>query len=247
MLLKNTANRPIREYHVRFLSEEMISGRWVCNGDPIRFSDDVLIDGQHRLMAIVKSGMSIMLNIVTDLPNIAYSYIDNGGIKRTAADLFARDGQVNSTNLAATLPVIDNYYNNRQVNAGNCYSITDVYNLLTKYPDAPRSVSMVNHAKKLAPPRIVSACHYIFSQIDTNAADDFLSGFLNGAGLSQDSPILKLREKLRTSSVSYQKMTPVSQMDLIIQTWNVLRKRMKSSSVTIKSIVTDDSGRLKAI
>lgn len=48
--------------------------------------DGALIDGQHRLSAIIEAGMPADLLVVRGLPNNAFMAIDNG-IKRSMADL----------------------------------------------------------------------------------------------------------------------------------------------------------------
>lgn len=51
------ANRHINLTYVRRLLEDMQQGRWVAKGDPIKFtSSGKLVDGQHRLTAVVMSG-----------------------------------------------------------------------------------------------------------------------------------------------------------------------------------------------
>lgn len=72
-------NRSINLRYVSNYAEEMASDKWVFNGDTIRFDKDGnLIDGQHRLMAIVKSGATIPCLVVTNLEKHALSTIDVG-------------------------------------------------------------------------------------------------------------------------------------------------------------------------
>lgn len=61
-LEKNTFNRSISAATVNKYASDMMSGAWTLNHQGIAFGDDdVLVDGQHRLMAIVKSGMTIKM------------------------------------------------------------------------------------------------------------------------------------------------------------------------------------------
>lgn len=72
---------------VRKLARDMAEGRWneeIVN--PIRFTKEgTLIDGQHRLMAVVKSGKSVWMWVQTDLSESDFEYIDLGR-KRVPAD-----------------------------------------------------------------------------------------------------------------------------------------------------------------
>ncbi len=83
----NTNNRLISPKHVSILAEEMAGGSFQDNGDTIRFSTDgTLLDGQHRLAAVVKSGVTLKNAIVVfGLGQDSIKSIDNGR-KRTNAD-----------------------------------------------------------------------------------------------------------------------------------------------------------------
>lgn len=65
MLKKNTRNvRGISPEKLRQYVNDLKSGRWEDNGETIKFyADGTLFDGQHRLAAIVKSGISVWLHV----------------------------------------------------------------------------------------------------------------------------------------------------------------------------------------
>jgi len=52
MLSKNTSNRPLNQKHIAFLVRDIKAGRWKLNGDAIRFGENALLDGQHRLLLL---------------------------------------------------------------------------------------------------------------------------------------------------------------------------------------------------
>ena len=65
---KNTHNRNIRKPVVGKYANDMENGFWNFDGAPIRFADDgTLLDGQHRLHAIIKSNKAIDLLVVRGL------------------------------------------------------------------------------------------------------------------------------------------------------------------------------------
>lgn len=72
MLKHNTRNyrKKIREEIVSRYADDMKTGRWVENGETIVFhKDGSLADGQHRLHAIVRSGQTITMLVVYDVPD----------------------------------------------------------------------------------------------------------------------------------------------------------------------------------
>ena len=66
-LLKNPENRPIEEDRVREYADKMHRGEWkekMHGGSPlIVMKEGELINGQHRLMAVVKYGKSVRMQV----------------------------------------------------------------------------------------------------------------------------------------------------------------------------------------
>ena len=59
-LEKNIVNRRIRDYKVNAYARDMKNGDWRLNGEAIVFNKSgQLVDGQHRLNAIAKSGVTV--------------------------------------------------------------------------------------------------------------------------------------------------------------------------------------------
>lgn len=84
-LRHNTRNRTVSEKAVSRIADDIVAENWIVNGDPIRFgSDDVLYDGQHRLLAIVRARIPVVALVVRGLPISARDMIDVAVRKRTA-------------------------------------------------------------------------------------------------------------------------------------------------------------------
>jgi len=99
-------NRKISQRQLNFLTESILRGQWVLNGETIKIGKDgSIIDGQHRLMAIVRSGMSIESLVVFDCDPEAYNTIDKGRA-RTAGETFRNLAIVNWDRSAASTCVL---------------------------------------------------------------------------------------------------------------------------------------------
>lgn len=61
LLEKNYANRPISPKRVEFYADQMKEGKWTLSNTSIAIgeADGSLYDGQHRLAAVVKSGVTV--------------------------------------------------------------------------------------------------------------------------------------------------------------------------------------------
>lgn len=85
-LQKNSINRPIRESRVGVLCNEILMGNWKTTHQGIAISKSgILLDGQHRLSAIVKAGIPVEILVFSELDEKTFSVIDKG-IARTHAD-----------------------------------------------------------------------------------------------------------------------------------------------------------------
>lgn len=86
-LQKNIGNRDYRKSWVTHLSNSIKNGEWLTTHQGIAFDKDGnLIDGQHRLLAIIESGLSVRINVSYDVPANAFTCIDVG-VKRNLSDI----------------------------------------------------------------------------------------------------------------------------------------------------------------
>jgi len=86
-LEKNTDNRNKRGWWVSSIANMIKRGEWIPTHQGVAFSKSgKLIDGQHRLEAIVEANVPVQMMVTTGVNDDAYKVLDNG-IKRTLADL----------------------------------------------------------------------------------------------------------------------------------------------------------------
>lgn len=106
-LERNVANRTLRPSRVREYATAMTQGRWLYTADPIRFDEDGrLIDGQHRLLAVVRSGRTVEMHVVRGLAREAQDKVDTGAT-RTAADALKVRGFKHGAQLATIVPIVN--------------------------------------------------------------------------------------------------------------------------------------------
>lgn len=102
LLKDNTHNRKMNEKHIRALAENILSDLWMFNGDTICFDcKGILIDGQHRLAAIAKSGKSVPCLIVAGLDPESLETKDTEIKPRSLKDLLDIDGVPNASQYAS--------------------------------------------------------------------------------------------------------------------------------------------------
>ena len=95
-------NRPVRKSWVNQLASMMKKGKFISqNGETIIIGEDgVLYNGQHRLNAVIQSGVTLTFDIaIITNEQAAYRTMDNGA-KRLAADFVEGDNKNNRSALA---------------------------------------------------------------------------------------------------------------------------------------------------
>lgn len=93
-LTMNKNNRRLRPSHVTHLANQMKQGRWMLSPEPIVFSKrGRLLDGQHRLNAVIQSGCDIKASVALVENEEVFSILDQG-LKRTNSDILDIPSQV---------------------------------------------------------------------------------------------------------------------------------------------------------
>ena len=96
ILGRMTGNRAVRQRHSDAMALDMREGRWVDTHEPIAMSvDGNLIDGQHRLAAVVSSGVGQWFWVaVYDTHQTAIGLPIDCGARRSTADLLGLNARV---------------------------------------------------------------------------------------------------------------------------------------------------------
>ncbi len=112
---QNTNNRPISHTRVKSLVSDMKAGAFMLNHQGIAFDDsERLIDGQHRLTAIVEFGKPVPMLVTTGIPaeqkngvvlNVMDT-VDRNGVRGVGQQLNLSHGYTNGNNVAAAARIV---------------------------------------------------------------------------------------------------------------------------------------------
>ena len=198
----NIDNRKFREPHALKLAKILERGEWELTGDCIVFDDqDVLINGQHRLTAIVVSEIPAQLVILRGVPSKTQEVMDTG-LTRNLGDQLHRRGVPYSLVIAGALGWLYQFdYNERTGNvhyANNETERPSYRQLLALFEenkelvdDVP-FVNRIRHTTKVRPGPTLALVHRL-KKIDDTDAEDFFDKLRTGANLSEMDPIFRLR------------------------------------------------------
>lgn len=226
-LNQNTHNRRVRDNAVHGYARDMAAGNWAENGESIKFAKDgTLLDGQHRLHAIVQSSVTLRMLVVTGLETIAQETMDDGR-KRSVADALTLRGEHNAAQLAAITRRALMWKQGVYRNVGNRPPTnTETLGFLAAHPELRESTSVsVSLRKAVAlPASVVGLTHWLFSAIDKEDADWFFERLGTGANLEQYHPVWTLRKRAAEIDKEQGRVPEDMLLAFVIKAWNAFRE-----------------------
>lgn len=223
-LALNTHNRPLVANRIATISNDIVEGNYVFNGESIKFSTtDKLLDGQHRLEAIVMAGKPIDTLVIRGLDEVAQDTVDVGA-KRTLGNILALRGEHNVNTLAAGIRL--SYYLTKYGEPKTGPRTYPSNSELLRYfaanaglRDVAPLASQAAHSSLHIPSGMACTLIYHMRQIDSERAAMFWDQLLlNDA--PKNSAIWALRETLTRDLSRPHRMSTNHRVALTIKAWN---------------------------
>lgn len=227
--------RTISRNDVAKYERAMREGRWrEPSLDPIAFTEEgLLLNGQHRLAALIKAGMSIEMLIVHDVPGDLFPTIDTG--RRRQASQFVR--LPNATALASTTRLVLWYHKRRMADPRHPMSPvgpsavgfdTDEILAFIEGEWGETLQASVHEARMAArysgvPTSVMGAVLVIarMEGADPLLLEEWIQGLTEGIGLTEDDPRRRLRQRLLdTSSSAHIRRSVVAVWMLTVRAFN---------------------------
>ncbi|MDQ1738084.1 MAG: hypothetical protein QOH56_4335 [Pseudonocardiales bacterium] len=223
----NTHNRKLSPMRTAQYAQDMASGRWSFNGEALQFDrDGVLLNGQHRLSAIVVCGIPQTFLIVRGLDPTTQITIDQG-TRRAPGEQLQLAGIPAGNSIAASLRVYLEWQQGRLF-SGKTLGVTtsEVVEWASAHLDAVEELRRIsNSGIRRVPgvPSIALAVALRLHEIDRVAADNFVSSLISGANLAADSPVLALRNRLAKAKESGIRVSTKDAIGFYVTAWNAYR------------------------
>lgn len=193
MLAENTGNRTVRHGWIAELVDIIQRGDWVLTHQGIAItSDGRLLDGQHRLHAIVESGIGVRMNVSRDVDERAWTCIDIGKVRATSDRIRLLPDENDNVTACALI----RKYQRFAVHKNNrARPISEVQATFDSMKQAFTIVSAAFRSKVRYLTRTdIGAALVVYINHDPVRGEQFLDAYLMGENLRRDSPILRLRE-----------------------------------------------------
>jgi hypothetical protein len=213
LLARNEKNRNHNERRSRNFAAAMGRGEWEINGDTIKIAKDGrLLDGQHRLWAIVYSGIPQQYIVVSELDESAFDTIDRGAT-RTVGDIFQMRGEKHYSALASTVRLcvlFDKTGNPFSGSSEDAPTARECERFIDDNPDIKGVVDRIANGawiRKFMSPSVGGFSMFCFNNVDEEACEVFFDELCSGVISYDGSPVLALRDRLMEDKSAKERMT----------------------------------------
>lgn len=234
LLESNADNRKLNEALLRAMVSDLNGKRWPLNGETIKISvEGLLNDGQHRLTAIVRSGVAMRTWVMFGLPRDTRTTVDMGKV-RSSGDYLTMGGVKNANNAAGVSRALWSYRMGRYDTGGGVAGglepptksqISDFYWKHQKAIDAAvaRCCNVGDPMLRKLGVAPTGAAMIALKQLNPEAADMFFQRFVDGVSLPTGSPILWMRSHVMGWDAE-RRMRSSEKLELIFRYWNAWRE-----------------------
>jgi len=219
MLGRMRRNRPVRDRQVAKITRDIKAGRWHLNGDSVKIgADGRLIDGQHRLLAIVNSDITVLTLVVRGVEPDAHHTIDTG-LSRKFGDILAMDGQSEAQMLAALARRLwfweQGIYMYHHVTLVPSNPELDEFmeKNLDEFVNAITWARPVYRDARITPTSLAAIKVILDRSGNADKATAFLDGWVTGIDLEAGSPVLTLRRRFARADDMHSQGGAVTQPD----------------------------------
>lgn len=179
-LASGVQQRVLRQKHVDWLADQIKRNQWEMNGETIIIDwNGGILDGQHRIMAVIQSGKTIETVVVEGVDPHSFLTIDVG-LKRSGGDMLQITGEKNCNTLSSTLGWMYRYHAKALLGSmkGAGFTATLQEWTLKKHPMIRGSVDWAtkevkDYVLKEIPTSVLAFLHYMFSSTDADRAAEF--------------------------------------------------------------------------
>jgi hypothetical protein len=230
-LNNNDGNRRVSSPRLLMYCDDILNGRWKEDtGECIKISvTKKVIDGQHRLLAIVKTGVPLNLHIALDVNDDVFDVIDTGK-SRNATDVFKIANIKHESSIPSIIATYNILVENRKFGSQIHKSKTNAMLLEQYYENglfwqnvAKKAHSWYLAYAKILTPSFIGSFFAYFYELNQNKAESFINQLTTGIGI-ENEVVNMLRNKLMQDKMSQRKMPLNLKMALVIKAWNVFVK-----------------------
>jgi hypothetical protein len=224
-LLKNRLpNRPVSKVRVRSMIDDLRRDRWQTNGESIILDHDLrLLDGQHRLMAVSESGISITTLVVVGVDPSAMPSIDQGKAKG-GADVLHMAELPHAQQLSSTAKWLWRFENQRMRQTTVLLRNDELPGFVAEHPGLSSSLEWGRSIKSLLPQGLAAMAYFLMAKQDAALSKKVFRALATGLEMSASDPIWPLRERFLKDKPPRTHAITVARCAALVLAWNKVRE-----------------------
>ena len=225
-ILKHNLNpRSIRDGALAQRKADLLEGNWAMETGSILFDRyGWLRDGQHRLTAVVATGVAIVANVVLGANEPAVAATDTGS-RRSWSDQLKGRGIKNPVALQAGVTLSwkwDHDFNGAGMGLSPTVAQLEAWFLAHPHSTEHAVEAMRwKRALKAGKPGVFFAFCSRAYEIDPQAARTWGDAMATGANLGDNDPIKRVRDRVMTSGRPGQVADRVIELGVMVKAWNL--------------------------
>ncbi len=240
MLGNNVKNRRLKTRLVDRLVNDIKSGDFHITHQGIALDkDDNLIDGQHRLSAVIEAGIPVEMYVTRGLDPEMMNVVDIGA-KRSQADVLAIHGHHSSLVLAAAAIIYNGFLTGQYSTTDGVRSYMNNFKLLEfvkEHPELLKAVDWINGNKKvkqLGFSSVVVAFYALLHKKNRNKAIEFFRVLEENHSEKRNHPAVVLNEHILRKRAQGVTVKRAYLMAALIRSWDNFLAGEYASNIVIK-------------
>lgn len=192
-LSRMDSNRNVSTPRVEMYARDMKAGKWQLSPEGIQFdTQGQLTNGQHRLHAVVKAGVSVQMVVFWDVPASVKATLDTGRVRSAADMIRILLGEKNAA-LKASVTRMLIRFNYAHLRRASVFSNDEVLSALYQWSDQIHWATSGPPMSPRLPTPIIAAVAFIHP-LDPEKTTQFRDQLYTGQNLAEDDPVLVLRK-----------------------------------------------------
>jgi hypothetical protein len=241
ILERSQFNRAISDKIVNQYARALAELRWFFTGESIIFDGDSLLDGHHRVKAVIVSRKPTWFIVVRGVQKDAFHFIDHGR-PRAFKDTLYILGNPKNQFVASATSYLAGYMKFKYFTTHGLEE-HERWNTYESNPELDQMQALYSRSLPLkgVPPALLLAAHIVLAKISSTDAADFMELVVEGNGLDEDDPAQAFRKYVKKiydldrKPSGYQ--TKIG--NALITAWNLYRKGKRTAKLRIPSVCPD--------
>lgn len=233
--------RSLNQNWVTTLARDMKAGRWQLTPQGIILdTDGRLIDGQHRMSAVVRAGVPVQFWITEGAPTEIFKHLD-GGRNRSMADRLKISGYTDPTQLAAIARKVYAWQCKQPWHYRTVPTREELQEVIDKDPLLIDAAKFAHGWRSRPVPAIAGFVWWLFVRIEAEEAHWFMERLRNGAELPENSGVWAAHDRLWRQNEQGRFQQPQLTVAYIIAGWNAQRENRSVQRLMFRNPLSNEN------